>query len=142
MEAGGELDLTSTGRRHTVDALDARAGCRLLVQVGSPTCELIAEARLLEHAVRRVREPDRAVRADADVVGRVEDLALRRLAADGKVLESDQDFVEALLETEGVAVVQGTAFGLGPNFRLSYATATPVLEEACGKIQRFCASLR
>ena len=49
--------------------------------------------------------------------------------------------VEALLETEGVAVVQGTAFGQGPNFRLSYATATPVLEEACGKIQRFCASL-
>ena len=43
--------------------------------------------------------------------------------------------------SEGVAVVQGTAFGLGPNFRLSYATATPVLEEACGKIQRFCASL-
>ena len=58
------------------------------------------------------------------------------------MLESDADFVEALLETEGVAVVQGTAFGLGPNFRLSYATATPVLEEACGKIQRFCAALR
>ena len=68
--------------------------------------------------------------------------ALGRRTPEGKVLETDGDFVDALLETEGVAVVQGTAFGLGPNFRLSYATATPVLEEACGKIQRFCASLR
>ena len=68
--------------------------------------------------------------------------AIGRRTPEGKVLETDADFAEALLETEGVAVVQGTAFGLGPNFRLSYATATPVLEEACGKIQRFCASLR
>jgi aspartate aminotransferase len=42
---------------------------------------------------------------------------------------------------EGVAVVQGAAFGLGPNFRISCATATYVLEDACAKIQRFCASL-
>jgi aspartate aminotransferase len=68
--------------------------------------------------------------------------ALGRTTPQGKKIETDQDFVEALLETEGVAVVQGTAFGQGPNFRLSYATATPVLEEACGLIQRFCASLR
>ncbi len=68
--------------------------------------------------------------------------AIGRKTPDGKVIETDANFVEALLETEGVAVVQGTAFGLGPNFRLSYATATPILEEACGKIQRFCASLR
>jgi aspartate aminotransferase len=68
--------------------------------------------------------------------------ALGRTTPQGKTIETDQDFVEALLEAEGVAVVQGTAFGLGPNFRLSYATATPVLEEACGMIQRFCASLR
>jgi aspartate aminotransferase len=68
--------------------------------------------------------------------------ALGRKTPEGKTIETDADFVEALLETEGVAVVQGTAFGQGPNFRLSYATATPVLEEACGKIQRFCASLR
>ena len=45
------------------------------------------------------------------------------------------------METEGVAVVQGSAFGLGPNFRISYATGTQVLEDACAKIQRFCASL-
>ena len=68
--------------------------------------------------------------------------ALGRQTPQGKVIETDADFVDALLETEGVAVVQGTAFGQGPNFRLSYATATPVLEEACGLIQRFCASLR
>ena len=68
--------------------------------------------------------------------------AIGRTTPQGKTIETDQDFVEALLETEGVAVVQGTAFGQGPNFRLSYATAMPVLEEACGLIQRFCASLR
>ena len=59
----------------------------------------------------------------------------------GQIIGNDEDFVSALIEAEGVAVVQGAAFGLGPNFRLSYATATAVLEEACGKLQRFCASL-
>ncbi len=59
----------------------------------------------------------------------------------GKVIGNDEDFVAALLEAEGVAVVQGSAFGLGPNFRISYATSTSVLEDACAKIQRFCASL-
>ena len=61
---------------------------------------------------------------------------------DGKVLETDADFVTALLEAEGVAVVQGSAFGLGPNFRISYATSTEALTEACNRIQRFCGSLR
>ncbi|MEL6505575.1 MAG: pyridoxal phosphate-dependent aminotransferase [Pseudomonadota bacterium] len=60
---------------------------------------------------------------------------------EGKVLETDEDFVTALLETEGVAVVHGSAFGLGPNFRISYATDTESLTEACKRIQRFCASL-
>lgn len=59
----------------------------------------------------------------------------------GKVLENDEDFVTELLETEGVAVVHGSAFGLGPNFRVSYATSTEALEEACKRIQRFCGSL-
>jgi aspartate aminotransferase len=59
----------------------------------------------------------------------------------GKLIDTDEDFVTALLEDEGVAVVQGSAFGLGPNFRISYATATSDLEEACQRIQRFCASL-
>ena len=60
----------------------------------------------------------------------------------GKVIETDEDFVTELLEAEGVAVVHGSAFGLGPNFRISYATSEKLLEEACTRIQRFCASLR
>ena len=60
---------------------------------------------------------------------------------DGKVIASDEDFVSGLLEAEGVAAVHGSAFGLGPNFRISYATSNELLEEACKKIQRFCASL-
>jgi len=60
----------------------------------------------------------------------------------GKTIETDEDFVGELLEAEGVATVHGTAFGLGPNFRVSYATSTTLLEEACARIQRFCASLR
>ncbi|NDW05448.1 pyridoxal phosphate-dependent aminotransferase [Jiella pacifica] len=59
----------------------------------------------------------------------------------GKVIETDQDFVTELLEAEGVAVVHGSAFGLGPNFRISYATSEALLEEACSRIQRFCGSL-
>ena len=61
---------------------------------------------------------------------------------EGKVIETDEDFVTELLEAEGVAVVHGSAFGLGPNFRISYATSEEALEEACNRIQRFCASLR
>jgi aspartate aminotransferase len=60
----------------------------------------------------------------------------------GKVIETDEDFVTELLEAEGVAVVHGSAFGLGPNIRISYATSDELLEEACSRIQRFCASLR
>ena len=59
----------------------------------------------------------------------------------GKKIESDQDFVTELLEAEGVATVQGSAFGTGPNFRVSYATSDKALEDACSRIQRFCASL-
>jgi len=60
----------------------------------------------------------------------------------GKVIETDEDFVTELLMTEHVAVVHGSAFGLGPNFRISYATSEDLLEEACRRIQRFAASLR
>ncbi len=60
----------------------------------------------------------------------------------GKLIENDQDFVEALLEEEGVATVHGEAFGLSPFFRISYATSTEALTAACERIQRFCASLR
>ena len=61
---------------------------------------------------------------------------------DGKVIANDEDFVTALLEEEGVAAVHGAAFGASPNFRVSYATSTEALEEACKRIQRFCASLK
>jgi aspartate aminotransferase len=60
----------------------------------------------------------------------------------GKIIANDEDFVTELLENEGVAVVQGSAFGLGPAFRISYATKTSDLEEACKRIQRFCGNLR
>ncbi|GJD81775.1 pyridoxal phosphate-dependent aminotransferase [Methylobacterium gregans] len=60
----------------------------------------------------------------------------------GKTIETDQDFVTELLQSEGVAAVHGSAFGLGPNLRISYATSNKALEEACTRIQRFCASLR
>jgi aspartate aminotransferase len=65
-----------------------------------------------------------------------------KTAPSGKKLETDEDFVTELLESEGVAVVQGTPFGVGPAFRISYATATTALEEACTRIQRFCGNLR
>jgi aspartate aminotransferase len=68
--------------------------------------------------------------------------ALGRTAANGTKIASDEDFVTALLEEEGVAAVHGGAFGLSPFFRISYATATDVLTEACNRIQRFCANLR
>ncbi len=60
---------------------------------------------------------------------------------DGKKLETDTDVVTYLLEAEGVACVQGTAFGLSPCFRISYATSDAALEEACTRIQRACANL-
>ncbi|CAI2933688.1 pyridoxal phosphate-dependent aminotransferase [Aminobacter niigataensis] len=59
----------------------------------------------------------------------------------GTVITDDAVFTSELLEAEGVAVVQGSAFGLGPNFRISYATSEKILEEACTRIQRFTASL-
>jgi aspartate aminotransferase len=68
--------------------------------------------------------------------------AIGRKAPSGKTLETDEDFVTELLESEGVAAVHGSAFGLGPNLRISYATSNALLEDACQRIQRFCGSLR
>jgi len=68
--------------------------------------------------------------------------AIGKTTQSGKVIKTDEDFVTELLEAEGVAAVHGTAFGLGPNFRISYATSNELLEDACAKIQRFTASLR
>ena len=59
----------------------------------------------------------------------------------GKVIETDEDFVTYILEEYGVAAVQGEAFGLSPHFRVSYATSTEALTEACKRIQKACAAL-
>ena len=65
-----------------------------------------------------------------------------KTAQSGKTIATDEDFVSELLEQEGVAVVHGSAFGLGPNFRISYAASEAALEEACIRIQRFTNSLK
>ena len=67
--------------------------------------------------------------------------AIGKTSAGGKLIESDEDFAAALLSEEKVAVVFGSAFGLSPAFRVSYATSTEALKEACARIQRFCAGL-
>ncbi len=59
----------------------------------------------------------------------------------GTLISNDEVFATALLEETGVAVVFGAAFGLSPNFRVSYATSDAVLAEACTRIQNFCAAL-
>ncbi|MBL8530201.1 MAG: pyridoxal phosphate-dependent aminotransferase [Hyphomonadaceae bacterium] len=66
---------------------------------------------------------------------------LGKKTPDGKVINTDEDFALALLDAECVALVHGGAFGLSPHFRISYATSTECLEDACTRIQRFCASL-
>jgi aspartate aminotransferase len=64
-----------------------------------------------------------------------------KVAPDGTRITDDETFCTALLAAEGVAVVFGAAFGLSPNFRVSYAAADPVLEDACARIRRFCERL-
>jgi len=65
-----------------------------------------------------------------------------KTSAGGATIDSDEAFATALLEETGVAVVFGAAFGLSPNFRVSYATSDEALQEACSRIQRFCAGLK
>jgi aspartate aminotransferase len=67
--------------------------------------------------------------------------AIGKKTPSGKVIETDEDFVVQLLEQEGCNAVHGAAFGLSPFFRVSYATSLKTLEDACQRIQRFCASL-
>jgi aspartate aminotransferase len=64
-----------------------------------------------------------------------------KTAPSGKTIATDADFANELLETEGVAVVHGAAFGASPYFRISYATSNQALEEACRRIQQFCGNL-
>ncbi|MBW7946915.1 MAG: aminotransferase class I/II-fold pyridoxal phosphate-dependent enzyme, partial [Sphingomonadaceae bacterium] len=65
-----------------------------------------------------------------------------RKTPSGAVLANDEDVAGYLLESEGVAVVHGGAFGVSPAFRISYATSTDLLEDACTRIQRACGALR
>jgi len=65
-----------------------------------------------------------------------------KTTAKGTLIETDEDFVTALLEEEGVAAVHGAAFSGSPAFRVSYATSTQALKEACARIERFCAGLK
>jgi len=65
-----------------------------------------------------------------------------KTSAAGTLIADDEAFASALLEETGVAVVFGAAFGLSPNFRVSYATADETLREACSRIQAFCAGLK
>ena len=64
-----------------------------------------------------------------------------RTAPDGTVISDDSALCTYLLESEGVAVVPGAAFGMSPYFRISYAASTESLTEACLRIQRACAAL-
>ena len=61
---------------------------------------------------------------------------------DGTLIETDSDYVTYLLEAEGVACVQGTAFGLSPYFRISYATSDTLLDDALNRIERATIKLR
>ncbi|MFT7593704.1 MAG: aspartate aminotransferase [Paracoccaceae bacterium] len=65
-----------------------------------------------------------------------------KTSAAGTLVANDEAFATALLEETGVAVVFGAAFGLSPNFRISYATSDAALQEACTRIQTFCAALK
>ena len=68
--------------------------------------------------------------------------AIGKTSKTGIKIVNDEAFVTALLEEEGVAVVHGAAFAGSPAFRISYATSTKDLEEACTRIQRFCGNLK
>jgi len=65
-----------------------------------------------------------------------------KTSASGTLIDNDETFATALLEETGVAVVFGAAFGVSPNFRISYATSDEALKEACERILRFCANLQ
>jgi aspartate aminotransferase len=85
----------------------------------------------------RCPRPEGAFYVYPDISG-----CIGKTSAGGALITDDEAFATALLEETGVAVVFGAAFGLSPNFRVSYATSDAALEEACTRIQTFCAGLR
>ena len=80
--------------------------------------------------------PDGAFYVYPDISG-----CIGKTSAGGTRIDTDEAFVTALLEEQGVAVVFGAAFGLSPAFRVSYATSDALLEDACNRIEAFCAGL-
>ena len=84
----------------------------------------------------RCPKPEGAFYVYPDIAG-----VIGKATPAGTVISNDEVFATALLEETGVAVVFGAAFGVSPNFRVSYATSDEVLHEACSRIQRFCSSL-
>jgi aspartate aminotransferase len=84
----------------------------------------------------RCPRPEGAFYVYPDISG-----CIGKTSAAGTLIKDDETFASALLEETGVAVVFGAAFGLSPNFRVSYATSETVLEEACRRIQSFCNGL-
>ena len=66
---------------------------------------------------------------------------LNKKDKNGRLLKTDSDFVESLLENNSVAVVQGSAFGLEGHFRISYATSMQNIKDALKRISEFCNSL-
>ncbi len=68
-------------------------------------------------------------------------VVIGKTTPDDGTIATSEDFAGYLLESEGVAVVHGAAFGLDPHFRISYATSTELLEDACARIQKACAAL-
>jgi aspartate aminotransferase len=84
----------------------------------------------------RCPKPEGAFYVYPDISG-----CIGKATPSGTVITNDEVFATALLEETGVAVVFGAAFGVSPNFRISYATSDAVLREACARIQRFCAGL-
>ncbi|APT57578.1 pyridoxal phosphate-dependent aminotransferase [Roseomonas gilardii] len=94
--------------------------------------------RLLNQAPGiRCATPDGAFYVFPDIAG-----CIGKTTASGKKIETDEDFVTALLEDEGVAAVHGSAFMFPGHFRVSYATSDAVLEDACNRIKRFCEGLK
>ncbi|UPG71971.1 pyridoxal phosphate-dependent aminotransferase [Roseomonas gilardii subsp. gilardii] len=94
--------------------------------------------RLLNQAPGiRCATPDGAFYVFPDIAG-----CIGKTTASGKKIGTDEDFVTALLEDEGVAAVHGSAFMFPGHFRVSYATSDAVLEDACNRIRRFCEGLK
>lgn len=85
----------------------------------------------------RCHKPQGAFYVYADISA-----CMNKVSAGGKTIATDTDFVMGLLEEQQVATVQGTAYGMSPFFRVSYATDVETLREGCERIARFVAGLK